>query len=649
MNATLHLLIIDDSEDDARLLVRQLEKGDYHISSKRIESATAMEKALNEQTWDIIVSDYNMPGLNAFQALDLLKKRDLDIPFIIVSGVIGEETAVEAMKAGAHDYIMKDNLSRLIPAVRRELREAKGRQERKQAEESLKESEERFREMSTSAQDAIIMMDHDGNISYWNNAAEKIFGYTAQEAIGKALHGFLAPNKFQKQFNKGFHDFIQTGQGEIVGKTVEMSALRKEGTEFPIGLSISSVKIKGEWNAVGILRDITGRKNIEAQLRHSQKMEAVGRLAGGIAHDFNNLLTAITGYAELISMSLDPYDPLVNSVEEIKKAGKRASSLTSQLLAFSSNQALQPEVINLNDSVENTTKILQRLIGADIDLITVLKPDLWRTKAEPGQVEQVIMNLAINARDAMPLGGKLTIETTNMEMDESFMDRPADVEPGPFVMLAMSDTGQGMDEETRNLIFEPFFTTKDRDKGTGLGLASVYGIVRQCGGHISVYSEPDRGTTFKLYLPQVKEDIDPTRPNTAPLEKLKGAETILLVEDDEAVRTVVREVLQKTGYNVLETASAGEALLVSEQHPGLIHLMVSDVVMPRMNGPDLAERLESWHPEMKVLYMSGYTGNVIINNGMLSAEKAFIQKPFSTESLLFKVREVLDIFKPPPS
>ena len=645
MKSPLHVLIIFGSEKDTRLLVEQFQQTDYEISFQRIDSLPAMEQTLNEGRWDIILSEYNLPGFTAFQALELLNERNLDLPFIIVSEALGEEAAVEAVKAGAHDYIMKNNLTRLVPSVSRELQEAKLRQKRRQDEESLREREERFREISASAQDAIIMMDYEGNISYFNKAAEKIFGYTAAEAIGKPLHHLLAPSEFHESFNKGYPRFAQTGQGEIVGKSVEMSALRKGGQEFPIGLSVSSVKIKGKWNAVGILRDITDRKSLEKQLRHSQKMEAVGRLAGGIAHDFNNLLTAITGYAELISMNLDPRDPLGRSVEEIKKAGEKASSLTSQLLAFSSNQALQPEIININDSVDNTYKMLQRLIGEDIDLITNLQPNLWRIKSEPGQIEQVIMNLAINARDAMPLGGKLTIATANVHIDDDFTGRPVDVKTGPYIMLTMSDTGQGMDEKTKNLIFEPFFTTKDRDKGSGLGLATVYGIIRKHGGYINVYSELERGSTFNIYLPRIIEDNQTEKPSVSPTEKFRGSETILLVEDDEAVRTVVREILQKTGYNVLETSSAGEALLVSEQHTGLIHLMVSDVVMPRMSGPDLAERLESWHPEMKVLYMSGYAGNAIVNNGMSLGGKAFIKKPFTTTALLNKVREVLDIYK----
>ncbi len=644
MKKSLRVLIIDSSEDDARLIVQRLQDSGYDLYFKRIDTAEEMNSSLEQETWDIIFSDFNTPHFNVPDTIRQIKEKELDLPFIIVSGTFGEEIAVEAMKAGAHDYLMKDNLTRLVPAVERELREAVVRQERRQAEEALKESEARFRKMSDSAQDAIIMMDHEGKISYWNKAAGKIFGYTDEEALGQNLHAFLTLPKHLESFSKGVYHFNQTGHGPIMEKTPELSnltAVRKDGTEFPIGLSVSSVKIKGQWNAVGILRDVTGRLNLEEQLRQSQKMEAVGRLAGGIAHDFNNLLTAITGYAELLSMSLDPNDPLCKHVEEIKKAGTGAASLTTQLLTFSRRQILQPLVLNLNDSIENVSKMLVRLIGENIELITIPKPYLWWVKAEPGQIEQVILNLALNARDAMPQGGRLIIETDNIELDENFSDRPMDVKPGPHVMLTVSDTGHGMDEKTRTLIFEPFFSTKDRDQGTGLGLATVYGIIRQSGGYIGVYSEPGRGTTFKIYLPRVKEKAETIKPEPPTIKQLRGTETILLVEDDAAVRTMVCEILQRNGYNVLETPNPGEALLVSEQHTGLIHLLLSDVIMPRMNGPDLAERLASWHPEMKVLFMSGYTGYTIVNQGMIDPETAFIQKPFSTEALLKKAREVV--------
>jgi PAS domain S-box-containing protein len=389
-------------------------------------------------------------------------------------------------------------------------------------------------------------------------------------------------------------------------------------------------------------QELTGRKRLEEQLLQAQKMEAVGRLAGGVAHDFNNVLTAITGYADLLLMNLGDLDPWRKDVEEIKKAADRASTLTHQLLAFSRKQVLQPRVLNLNAVVANMEKMLRRLIREDIDLVAVLDPALGNVKADPGQTEQVIMNLAVNARDAMPQGGKLTIETMNVYLDEDYARQHVDVQPGPYVMLAVSDTGIGMNEETLSYIFEPFFTTKEKDEGTGLGLSTVYGIVKQSGGHIWVYSEPGQGTTFKVYLPQVEEVIELLEPSSVPTELPQGSETVLLVENADIVRGLAHRVLLQNGYTVLEARHGEEAFLICEQHEGPIHLLVTDVVMPGMSGRELAERLTTSYPETKVLYMSGHTDNAIVRHGVLEPDIAFLQKPFTPDVLARKVREVLD-------
>ena len=391
-----------------------------------------------------------------------------------------------------------------------------------------------------------------------------------------------------------------------------------------------------------VRQELAERKRLEAQLLHSQKLEAVGQLAGGVAHDFNNLLTAIIGYSDLVLMSLGQNDPSYKDVEEIKKAAERAASLTRQLLAFSRKQMLQPKVLDLNATVAHMEKMLQRLIRENIELVTILDPALGHIKADPGQIEQVIMNLAVNARDAMPLGGRLTIETANVVLDENYARQHMEVQPGPYVMLAVSDTGMGMDEETQSHIFEPFFTTKGVGQGTGLGLATVYGIVRQSGGHIRVYSEPGHGTTFKIYLPRIEEIIESGRRAPIPSEFPPGRETILLVEDEDLVRDLARRVLLQRGYTVLEARHGREALQICEQHRGQIHLLVTDVVMPLINGRELAERLTTLHPEMKVLYISGYTGNIIIHQGLLEPGMAFLQKPFTPAALAHKVRQALD-------
>ena len=391
-----------------------------------------------------------------------------------------------------------------------------------------------------------------------------------------------------------------------------------------------------------LVEDITERKLLEAQFRQAQKMEAVGRLAGGIAHDFNNLLTAILGSAELLLDTLAPEAPEREDLEEIRKAAKRAGELTRQLLAFSRQQVLAPQVLDLNVLVANMEKLLRRLIGEDIELRTALARDLEAVKADSSQLEQVIVNLAVNSRDAMPQGGRLTIETANVELDQAYAEQHFPAQPGSYVLLAVSDTGTGMDAATMSRIFEPFFTTKETGKGTGLGLATVYGVVKQSGGYIWVYSEPGQGTSFKVYLPRVTEAPQPAPAAPTRAAALMGSETVLLVEDDEMVRNLARRMLEARGYTVLSASRGEDALGVVERHDGPIDLLVTDVVMPGMSGRSVAQRLLGLRPGLKVLYLSGYTDDAIVRHGMLEPGIAFLQKPFSADALARKVREVLD-------
>jgi len=381
---------------------------------------------------------------------------------------------------------------------------------------------------------------------------------------------------------------------------------------------------------------------LQDQLRQSQKMEAIGRLAGGIAHDFNNLLTVIKGYSQLSLVEIKEGDPLRGDIEEIKNAADRAADLTRQLLAFSRRQIMEMKVLDLNDLLKNLDKMLRRVIGEDIELVTPLAEDLGRVKADPGQIEQVIMNLSVNARDAMPEGGKLTIETANVELDGAYARNHVAVTPGRYVMISVSDTGVGMAPEVRDRVFDPLFTTKEKGKGTGLGLSTVYGIVKQSDGNIWVYSEPGKGTAFKIYLPRVDEPLEEAGEVVVQKEIVGRGETILVVEDEEEVRKLAVQILRRQGYTVLEASQGNETSHICEQHKGAIHLMVMDVVMPGMNGRELAKSLEPHHPEMQVLYMSGYTDNAIVHHGILEKGLNFIQKPFTLEGLLRKVREVLD-------
>jgi signal transduction histidine kinase/ActR/RegA family two-component response regulator len=417
---------------------------------------------------------------------------------------------------------------------------------------------------------------------------------------------------------------------------------KKDGSLYTEAMNIAPVRNPaGEVvNFIATKQDVTKRKSMEAQLLQAAKMEAIGRLAGGVAHDFNNLLTIISGYGQLLRERLSPQD--LGHVEEILKASDRAAALTRQLLAFSRRQILAPQVLDLNSIVANLEKMLRRLIGEDIELTTVKQSALGRVKADPGQIEQVIINLAVNARDAMPQGGKLTIETANVKLDETYARSHAGITPGPHVMLAVSDTGLGMDPETLGSIFEPFFTTKEKGKGTGLGLATVYGIVKQSAGSIWVYSEPGQGTTCKIYLPCIEEPMPEAEPAKVRAELAKGSETILVVEDEEGVRSLVCETLKSKGYNVLDARGPSEALTIVEHYVEPIHMLLTDVVMPQMSGKELAKRLSTVRPGAKVLYMSGYTDDAIVRHGVLEAGTSFLQKPFVPSILLRKVREVLD-------
>jgi PAS domain S-box-containing protein len=510
--------------------------------------------------------------------------------------------------------------------------------ERKRSEQELRESEERYRDTVENARDMIYTHDLKGNYTSVNKATEQITGYTREEARTMSLAQTVAPEYLEKA-----RSMLVRKLEENEETVYDLEIIAKDGRRIAVEVNTRLVYRNGIAVGVqGIARDITERKHLEAQLRQSQKMEAVGRLAGGVAHDFNNLLTVINGYSELTLRRLQPEDALTGYLEEIKKAGIRAASLTRQLLAFSRKQVLQPKVLDLNAVISDVEKMLQRLIGEDIDLRTVLKPELRRVNADPGQIEQVIMNLVVNARDAMPDGGKLTIETENAYLTEEYARQHVAIKPGPYVMLAVSDNGSGMNDETKARLFEPFFTTKEQGKGTGLGLSTAYGIVKQSMGYIWVYSEVGLGTTFKVYLPAIDEVVDSKQPGQTSEPIALGGETILLVEDDEMVRGLALTTLEHGGYKVLQAANGAEALLLCEQYPEPIHLLLSDVVMPGMSGRAVADQLKTLRPLTLVLYMSGYTEDAIVHHGVLDEGVNFIEKPFSPTALTRKVREVLD-------
>jgi len=566
-----------------------------------------------------------------------------------------KQTADEARRTGIGlplEYRIrhKDGTWRVLESTASVIRNAKGDPEklvvvnrdvteRKRAAEALQRSESSFRSVVEDAPYGIYRANLAGQLILVNPALEKILGYEAREEL---LRANLASHIFR--FSVEHEKFNQTVVHERYFKDVELEWKRKDGTLITV--RCSGWPVKDESGAVAYIEvfaeDVTERRVLERQLRMAQKMEAVGRLSGGIAHDFNNLLGVIIGYSQVLKRSLGPASPSFEHAEEIEKASQRAVSLTRQLLAFSRQQVLDPVILNLNTLVSDMEKMLPRLIGEDIVLQFVLDPELGQVKADPGQIEQVIMNLAVNSRDAMPNGGKLTIQTANVELDLAYTRQHPGSRIGQYVMLAVADTGTGIDPEIQSQIFEPFFTTKERDKGTGLGLATVYGVVKQSGGYIALDSEQGKGARFSVYLPRVEQQVAATEARNSSDSNIRGSETILLVEDAEPLRKLAQMFLQETGYDVLAAADGAEALQTARQCSRPIHLLLTDVVMPGINGRVLAERLSPMQPGMKVLYMSGYTDSFIAGHGVLEAGTHLLHKPFTQEALAKKVRELLD-------
>jgi two-component system cell cycle sensor histidine kinase/response regulator CckA len=591
------------------------------------------EEMLGRYVWNFIVKTLSIEALKERLAGKLPPEQAFERTYRRKDGT--------TFPALIQERFLKDDGGRMI-GIRSTIQDIT---ELKRAEEALRESEDRYRDLVEHSQDLICTHDLEGQILSMNQAAMGLLGHDRNLLLRMNIRDILAP-----EYREGFEGYLNEIKTHGVAKGLMLvqtrtgekrileynNTLRIEGISAPIVRSMA--------------HDITERKQaekdkraLEEQLRQSQKMEAIGRLAGGVAHDFNNLLTVIQGYSDLILKDLDEKNRFFQDIMEIKKASDHATSLTRQLLAFSRKQILQPKVLDINSLVLNIDKMLRRMIGEDIELVTLLSKDLGRVKADPGQVEQVILNLAVNARDAMPKGGKLTIETANAELDETYARSRVSAVPGRYVRLSISDTGIGMTPEVRERIFEPFFTTKEKSKGTGLGLSTVYGIVKQSGGNIWVYSEPHQGTTFKIYLPMIEEKTDSLSPTLVPPKSLHGSETILLVEDEEAVRKLASTILQNNGYKVLEAGNGEEALHIAyEQPPQSIDLMLTDVVMPGMSGSQLTERVKPTQPAMKVLYMSGYTDNAIVHHGILDQGTAYLQKPFTPNALAEKVRDVLD-------
>jgi len=640
----MQLLLAGGSDEDflhLRGLLARTSEGKDGQTQIGLDRATSLEEALilmSEKTYDLLFCDYR-PGSNiAMELLRETREEDLGVPMVFLSDHVDSATLATAVRAGAYDCVQvsaldEDSLNRTIRyAVEMHCKE----QQRERAEDMLRKL---WRVVEQSA-DMVIITDRSGIVEYVNPAFEKLTGFSKQEAIGRSPR-ILKSGHHSLQFYRNMWREILSG---AVYRDVMVNR-KKTGELFYAEKTITPLR-DAEGRITHFIsndRDITGRRTLEVQLQQAQKMDAIGRLAGGVAHDFNNLLMVISANAELTLEALSEDDPRRSKVEDVLSAARRAGELTRQLLAFGRKQVQSLQVLDLNYVLQEISRILPRLIGEDIQLVLVPGKDLSRVKADPIQIEQVVMNLAANARDAMPHGGRLTMETMNVCLDQDYARRHSMVPSGDYVLLAVTDTGQGIAPEHMANIFEPFYTTKPEGKGTGLGLATVYGIIKQSGGFIWVYSEPGLGTTFKIYLPQAQKAAPAKRAGPPLAEQCpQGTETILLVEDESAVRGTACEFLTHMGYTVLQAQDGEDALTVAQRYGGDIHLMVTDVVMPNMGGARLAGQLAIERPKMKVLFVSGYAENTVVQQGSIDVARNFLQKPFGLKTLARKIREVLE-------
>jgi two-component system cell cycle sensor histidine kinase/response regulator CckA len=619
----LRALIVEDDPFDAELVIHEVGR-DREVAAVVVTTAAQTRAALTGERWDLVLSDWVIPGFGALEVLDLTRELDLDVPVIILSGMITEEVAVAAMRAGARDFVRKDQLSRLVPAIERELREAEVRAARRRAEAQVSASEERYRQLFESS--PLPMWVYDTRTLGFlavNDAAVRRYGYSRDEFLARALTD-LRPVEDHGQLR----DAVERRDGS---RRIWRHVTRS-GEVLAVEITAHDLDFEGRRARLVLANDVTERQRLEDQLRQSQKMEAVGRLAGGIAHDFNNILSVIMSYSEALLKALPP-GQLRDDAEQVRSAGQRGAALTRQLLMFNRQQQVEPQVLDLNDLLADMTRMLQRLLRADIELAVHPAPGLGSIRADQGSLEQVVMNLVVNAGDAMPTGGTITLATANAELDRAVAGDRA----GAYVVLEVRDTGSGMDRAIQARIFEPFFTTKQRGRGTGLGLSVVFGIVRQSGGQIAVDSEPGRGTTFRIYLPRVEAIArsGSARPRPAPLP---GTETVLVVEDDSQVRKVVLAILRRHGYTVIAAGDGDEAVRACKAHHHPIHLLLTDMVMPGTTGRELAAQLLRIRPEMKVACMSGYFDA----GDELDPGVPYLQKPFTAQALVTCVRDALD-------
>jgi len=618
----IRVLLVEDNPGDVRLFLELLrETGAGHVKLEHVDRlCTALER-LSNQAFDVVLLDLSLPDAHGLDTLVRAHAHAPSVPIVVLTGLDDQALAVKAVRAGAQDYLVKGRVDGdlLVRSVRYAT-------ERARALEALERREEHYRSLIENSLDLISILNLDGTIRYASPSHERILGYGLEELVGQNALSFTHADDLRK-----LKDAFARADGSA---SVQSRFRHKDGSWRVLesfGRNLSH--LAGVNGLVVNSRDVTDRMRLEEQLHHSQRLEAVGRLAGGVAHDFNNLLMIITGYSQILLDTMHAGDPARGDLQQVVKAAERATDLTRQLLAFSRRQMVKPAMLNLNALVQDMDRMLRRVMGEDVELVTILAPGLKTIQADPGQLEQVILNVAVNARDAMPNGGRLTLETANVQVTEELEWTQLALPPGHYVALSISDTGFGMDAQILSRVFEPFFTTKE--DGTGLGLSTSYGIIKQSGGEIRADSKLGDGTSFSIYLPTVEQPPDELEVALeSPL--LRGTETILLVEDEEGVRRVLETMLKRHGYQVLSSSSSADALALGARHTGEIHLLITDVVMPGMSGRRMAEHMLTQRPEMRVLFVSGY-GEPL----EAQTNTAFLQKPFKTEDLALKIREVL--------
>ena len=647
----IRVLYVEHHDVDIDLTRRHFERHAPHIQLDFVRNGTDLLTRLSDQKtsipYDVLLLDYRLPMANAIEILkDIKIHQKIEIPVVLITGKGDEEIAVAALKLGAADYVVKNSgyLFKL-PSI---MENAFHTSLLARQHTALKESEKKYRNIFENAVEGLFQSTPEGGFISVNPAFARMLGYASPEELMSSVSDIAKQYYVNDEDRQRYKQILQK-QGSV--RFFEFQARCKDGSHIWVSNS-TNVIYDQDGKIVcyeGYVTDITELKQVEEervklekQYQQAQKMESVGRLAGGVAHDYNNALTAIMGFTELAMMDADPAGPLYADLNQVLKAGRRAQDITRQLLAFARKQTIAPIALDLNVNVESMLKMLRRLIGEDIDLAWLPETGLWPVKMDPTQMDQILVNLCVNARDAIEGVGKITIETENMVFDSAYCADHSDFVPGKFVLLAVSDNGCGMNQEIINNIFEPFFTTKDVDKGTGLGLATVYGIVKQNNGFINVYSEEGKGTTIKIYLPRHKSKaVEIQGDNTANIPQGRG-ETILLAEDDQPILKLTEKILSRLGYAVLSAETPARAIALSREHTGTIHLLITDVIMPGMNGKELSERLQSLYSDLKIMFMSGYTADAIARLGVLDEGVRFIQKPFSQKDLAEMVRKTLD-------